>query len=166
MQTTKPMHCVKSDIDSIKVGIADGTVSILATDHAPHPQHTKDVPFPDASFGIVGLDCALGLYAKALIDDGVLDWPAMLMMMTANPANLIGRTDLGSLRIGGTADIAIIDPSTAWTIDKTVFASVARNCPFHGWNVHARSIATMFGGKLTSHCLGDRAKHCNLPEVV
>ena len=156
----------QSDIDTIKEGIADGIITILATDHAPHPQHTKDVPFPDASFGIVGLDCALGLYAKALIDDSVLDWPAMLTMMTANPAKLIGRTDLGSLRIGGTADITLIDPSTAWTIDKTTFASVAENCPFHGWNVHARSIATMFGGKLTSHCLGDRANHCNLPEVV
>lgn len=156
----------QSDIDTIKEGIADGTITILATDHAPHPQHTKDVPFPDASFGIVGLDCALGLYVKALIDDGVLDWLAMLTMMTTNPANLIGRTDLGSLTVGGTADITIIDPSLEWTIDKDTFASEAGNCPFHGWNVHARPIATMFGGKLTSHCLGDRANHCNLPEVV
>ena len=156
----------QSDIDSIKEGIGDGTITILATDHAPHPLHTKDVPFPDASFGIVGLDCALALYAKALIDDSVLDWTSMLTMMTANPANLIGRTDLGSLKVGGTADITIIDPSTEWTIDMTTFASTGRNCPFHGWIVHARSIATMFGGKLTSHCLGDRAIHCNLPEVV
>ena len=156
----------QSDIDTIKEGIADGTITILATDHAPHPEHTKDMPFPDASFGIVGLDCALALYSKALIDDSVLDWPAMLTMMTTNPANLIGRTDLGSLTVGGSADITVIDPSTAWSIDMTKFSSTGRNCPFHGWNVHARSIATMFGGNLTSHCLGDRANHCNLPEVV
>ncbi len=156
----------QSDIDTIKEGIADGTITILATDHAPHPQHTKDVPFSEASFGIVGLDCALGLYAKALIDDGVLDWPAMLAMMTANPAALIGRNDLGSLMVGGTADITVIDPSTSWTIDMTTFASMGGNCPFHGWNVPAQVIATLFGGKLTSHRLGDRSDYCNLPKVV
>ncbi|MEE2912989.1 MAG: dihydroorotase [Planctomycetota bacterium] len=156
----------QADIDEIKEGIADGTITILATDHAPHPHETKCVPFPEASFGIVGLDCALALYAKALIDDGVLDWPALLRMMTSNPANLIGRSDLGSLTVGETADIAIIDPSMQWTIDMTKFASTGRNSPFHGWNVNARSIATIFGGRITSHLLGDRASHCNLPEVV
>ena len=156
----------QSDIDTIKEGISDSTITILATDHAPHPQRTKSVPFPEASFGIVGLDCALGLYAKALIDDGVLDWPAMLAMMTTNPANLIGRTDLGTLTVGGTADITVIDPATHWTIDMTEFASTGRNCPFHDWNVNAQSIATMLTGRLTHHTLGDRANHCNLPEVV
>jgi dihydroorotase len=154
------------DIAAIKEGIADGTITILATDHAPHPQSTKSVPFPEASFGIVGLDCALALYAKALIEDGVLDWPAMLAMMTTNPANFIGRSDLGSLKIGGVADVTVIDPSVGWTIDMNQFASTGRNCPFHGWQVNGRSIATMFAGQLTSHLLGDRVNHCNSPEVV
>ena len=66
----------QSDIDTLKAGILDHTISILATDHAPHPLHTKECSFAEASFGIVGLECALALYAKALIDEGSLDWVA------------------------------------------------------------------------------------------
>lgn len=149
------------DIDQIKEGIADSTIEILATDHAPHPLHTKDMPFKEASFGIVGLDCALALYAKALIDDGVLDWPKMLAMMTCNPANLINRPDLGVLTVGSRADVTIIDPSISWTIDVQQFASTAQNCPFDGWNVRGRAIATMYGGNLAYHSLGERQNRCN-----
>ena len=137
------------DIEALKEGIADGTITILATDHAPHPKTTKDRPFAEASFGIVGLDCALALYAKALIQDGVLDWPAMLAMMTNQPADLIRRPDLGRLVEGGTADITLIDPRCAWTIDAMAFESTGRNCPFDGWNVTGKAIMTMFGGHIT-----------------
>ena len=137
------------DIEALKEGIVDGTITILATDHAPHPLATKDRPFAEASFGIVGLDCALALYAKALIQDGVLDWPAMLAMMTNQPADLIRRPDLGRLAEGGTADITVIDPRCAWTIDATTFGSTGRNCPFNGWNVTGKAIMTMFGGRIT-----------------
>ncbi len=149
------------DIDTIKEGIADGTIKILATDHAPHPQHTKEKPFKEASFGIVGLDCALALYAKALIDDGVVDWTDMLSMMTCNPATLINRPDLGSLRVGGIADITIIDPNLTWTIDVNTFASTGRNCPFDGWNVKGKAIATIYSGILSHQTLRDRAQRCN-----
>lgn len=149
------------DINLIKEGIADGTIEILATDHAPHPLHTKNVPFDKASFGIVGLDCALALYAKALIDDGVLDWASMLAMMTRNPATLINRPELGSLTVGNRADITIIDPNLTWTIDSQIFASTARNCPFDGWKVKGKAIATIYSGVLTSQCLSDRINHCN-----
>ena len=149
------------DIDLIKKGIAEGTIEILATDHAPHPMHTKEKPFAEASFGIVGLDCALALYAKALIDDGVLDWPKMLAMMTNNPANLINRPSLGTLGTGSPAEITIIDPTFAWTIDSKSFASTARNCPFDGWQVKGKAIATISNGNLALHSLGDRQNHCN-----
>ncbi len=137
------------DIDALKEGIADGTITILATDHAPHPEASKDRPFSEASFGIVGLDCALALYAKALIQDGVLDWPSMLAMMTNQPADLIRRPDLGRLTEGGVADITVIDPRCAWTIDAHAFGSAGRNCPFDGWNVTGKAILTMYGGKVT-----------------
>ena len=156
----------KSDIAAIKEGIADGTIAILATDHAPHPMHTKECSFAEASFGIVGLDCALALYAKALIDDGVLDWPRMLAMMTKNPASLINRPNLGILKVGQMADITIIDPNHNWTIDVNTFASMARNCPFDGWNVTSKSIATIYQGKIVHHNLSERATCCNLPEIV
>ncbi|MBC8201014.1 MAG: dihydroorotase [Planctomycetes bacterium] len=150
-----------SDINLLKEGIADGTIKILATDHAPHPLHTKNKPFADASFGIVGLDCALALYAKALVEDDVLTWPQMLSMMTLHPAALINRPELGRLQVGMRADITIIDPNYTWTIDSNTFASMARNCPFDGWNVTGRAIATIFGGNISHQILNDRFAHCN-----
>jgi len=152
----------QQDIEAIKQGIVDGTISILATDHAPHPMHTKELEFEKASFGIVGLDCAIALYAKALIDDGTIDWPQMLAMMTCNPATLINRQDLGQLRVGDKADITIIDPNNLWTIDATTFASTARNCPFDGWDVNCKVIATIYNGKVVFETLGSRATHCEL----
>jgi dihydroorotase len=140
----------RRDIDQLKEGVADGTITVLATDHAPHLPETKGTDFATASFGIVGLDCALPLYIKALIDDGVLDWPAMLAMMTINPARLLGldRTGIGRMAVGLPADITVIDPSIRWTIDPSQFASVGRNSPFGGWEVTGRSILTVVGGEI------------------
>ena len=136
------------DIDTIKQGIVDGIITILATDHAPHPAHTKAVDFSSASFGIVGLECALPLYSKALVQSGVIDWPEMLAMMTCNPARLVGLDahGIGSLQPGGPADITIIDPDLEWTIDAADFKSTGRNCPFHGWNVQGRAVRTIVRG--------------------
>lgn len=139
----------QKDIETIKDGIKRNVITILATDHAPHTQESKDLPFPDASFGIVGIECALALYIKALIDDDIIDWPEMLAMMTSNPANLIGRSDLGRLSIGGKADVTVINPREEWTIMASDFLSPARNCPFNGWKVHGRAILTVLGGKIT-----------------
>jgi len=140
----------KGDIDQLKHGIADGTITILATDHAPHLPQTKQTDFANASFGVVGLDCALSLYAKALVDDGVIDWPAMLAMMTINPARLVGldRAGIGRLAVGLPADVTVIDPQLSWTIDVATFASAGRNCPFHTWQVHARAVATIVSGRI------------------
>ncbi len=150
----------QSDIDAIKEGIADHTISILATDHAPHPLATKECDFPNASFGIVGLECALALYTKALIEEGPLDWPEMLAMMTCNPANLIRRPSLGRFTVGDLADIAIIDPNYSWTIDSSSFASSGKNCPFDGWNVNCKPIATVWGGEIVYETLGNRLARC------
>lgn len=136
------------DIDQLKQAVADGTITILATDHAPHPIESKATDFASASFGIVGLDCALPLYAKALIADGVLDWPAMLAMMTINPARLLGLDSrgIGRLAVGLPADVTVIDPELQWTINADEFATTGRNCPFNGWNVAGRAIATIVAG--------------------
>jgi dihydroorotase len=138
------------DVDQLKEGVADGTITILATDHAPHLPESKDTDFASASFGVIGLDGALPLYARALIEDGVIDWPAMLAMMTINPARLVGldRTGIGKLAVGLPADITVIDPQLQWTIDAGQFASAGRNCPFDGWNVTGRAVATMVGGRM------------------
>jgi dihydroorotase len=138
----------QQDIDALKQGIADGIITILATDHAPHPAHTKAVDFASASFGIVGLECALPLYCRALIESNVIDWPAMLAMMTCNPARLVGldAQGIGSLQVGGPADITIIDPDLEWTIDASTFRSTGRNCPFDGWPVRGRATTTIVQG--------------------
>lgn len=137
------------DIDLLKEGVADGTITVLATDHAPHPASTKNVPFAQASFGIVGLDCALPLYIKALIDDGVIDWPRMIAMMTDEPARLIGLNTrgIGQLRVGTPADVTVLDPSLEWMIEPSEFASAGRNCPFAGWKVRGRAIAAFIDGE-------------------
>ncbi len=137
------------DIELLKEGVADGTITILATDHAPHPLDRKQLDFADAAFGIVGLECALPLYRAALIDDGVIDWPALLAMMTVNPARLVGidSIGLGSLATGGPADVTVIDPDLQWTIDPGEFSSMGRNCPFAGREVRGRAIATIVGGE-------------------
>jgi dihydroorotase len=139
----------KRDIDQLKQGIAEAVITILATDHAPHPIATKEVEFSKASFGIVGVDCALALYKLALIDDGVIDWPQMIAMMTINPARLVrlDQQGIGTLTVGGPADITVIDPNLEWTIDVNEFASAARSCPFDGWPVKGRAIATIVAGE-------------------
>ncbi len=141
------------DIAGLKEGIADGTITILATDHAPHPPHRKDVEFEAAAFGIVGLEAALPLYMKALVDDGVIDLGAMLAMMTCNPARLLGidRMGMGALAVGGPADVTVIDPHMEWTIRADEFASTGRNCPFDGWTVKGRAVATIVAGETVHH---------------
>jgi dihydroorotase len=140
----------RRDIDQLKEAVADGSISVLATDHAPHPARRKNVDFAHAAFGLVGLDCALALYIKALVEDGVVNMKSMLAMMTCNPAALIGleRRGLGRLAVDGPADVTVIDPSLQWTIRAADFATTGRNCPFEGWKVRGRAIATIVAGEL------------------
>ncbi len=136
------------DVEAILAGIKDGTITILATDHAPHTQEEKELEFAAAPYGIIGLDCALPLYIRALIESGTVDWPTMLAMMTSNPAKLCKLTGKGSLSPGSDADVTIIDPKCHWTIDAGDFASKSRNCPFHGWNVTGRAMVTIVNGQV------------------
>jgi dihydroorotase len=138
------------DIDALKEGIADGTITILATDHAPHPPETKATDFTSASFGVVGVEAAIPLYATALIADGVIDWMQMVAMMTTHPAALVGldQRGLGSLTASGPADITIINPDATWTIDPEKSAGTGRNTPFAGRNVTGRIEATIVAGRV------------------
>ncbi len=137
------------DIAGLKEGIADGSITLLATDHAPHPTHRKQVEFENAAFGIVGLETALPLYMEALVADGVIDIATMLAMMTCNPARLLGidRMGLGSLAVGGPADVTVIDPQMQWTVVAGEFASTGRHSPFEGRTVRGRAIATIVAGE-------------------
>jgi len=140
----------RRDIAELKAAIADGTIDVLATDHAPHTAAEKARDFASAPFGIIGLDCALPLYAKALVEDGVIGWPRMIELMTRTPAELCGldALGLGSLKVGAPGDVTVIDPALEWTIDVEQFASKSRNCPFHGWKVRGRAVMTVVAGKV------------------
>jgi dihydroorotase len=136
------------DIKALLKGVKDGTITILATDHAPHTIDEKQLEFSAAPFGIIGLDCALPLYSRALIDSGTIDWPAMIAMMTVNSARLVNLDSKGTLGAGADADVTVIDPRESWTIDAAQFKSKSRNCPFHGWPVTGRATAAIVAGQV------------------
>ncbi|MHC4555907.1 MAG: dihydroorotase [Planctomycetota bacterium] len=137
----------KKDVEALQQAIADGLIDALATDHAPHLQSEKELEFLAAPFGIASLECALALYVKALIEPGILDWPSLIRLMTANPAKIIG-IDKGTLGVGKQADVTIIDPDAEYKIDVNEFRSKSRNCPYHGWTVKARVEKTIVGGEI------------------
>ncbi len=135
------------DVDALKQAISEGLIDALATDHAPHLQSEKELEFLTAPFGIASLECALGLYVKALIEPGILDWPDLIRLMTEKPAGIIG-IDKGTLGKGRQADITIIDPEKEYTIDTNTFRSKSRNCPYHGWKVKGKVEKTIVGGEI------------------
>lgn len=139
------------DIDALRAAVADGTITILATDHAPHAAHEKEQPFEVAPFGIVGLETALPLYREALIDSGAIDWPRLIALMTIEPARLCGLDGLGlgTLAIGGPADLTVIDPDAEWTIGRSVFGDRAANSPFLGRPCRSRTELTIAAGRVT-----------------
>jgi len=140
------------DVQALRQAVADGTIDVLATDHAPHAKEEKELEFALAPFGIIGLEAAVGLYAKALIGDGaagagVTDWPTLIARMTTGPAKLI-RRPLGTLTPGAEADITLINPTANYTVDVTTFKSRSRNCPYHGWTLPAKAVMTIVRGEI------------------
>jgi dihydroorotase len=137
----------RRDQEALLEGLADDTIEILASDHAPHASYEKEVEFADAPFGIVGLETELGLFIKLLIVARVLDWPQMLAKLTINPARLLG-LDRGTLAPGAPADVTLIAETRPWTVDSSLFHSRSRNTPFHGWELPGRATHTVVDGRL------------------
>ena len=138
----------ESDRQALVEAIAEGVITILGTDHAPHTAESKEVYFAAASFGIVGLEGAVPLYAEALVASGAIEWPRLVAMTTIEPARLHGldRHGLGMLREGGPADVTVIDPAKRWTIDPDRFATQGRNSPFAGRTVVCKPRMTIVAG--------------------
>jgi dihydroorotase len=143
----------QADADAILAGLKDGTLSVLATDHAPHAPEKKERELDQAPNGILGLETFLPLCVTYLIEPGHLTWPQMLAKMTVNPADVLG-IDRGTLKPGRPADVTVIDPKVKWTVDATRFKSKSRNTPFHGWKVIGRAVVTIVGGEVKKNELG------------
>ena len=137
------------DVEAVVAGVIDGTITVLATDHAPHAPEEKALDFESAPFGIIGLETALALYAQALVAPGHIGWHRLIELMTVNPAKLCGLDEmgLGRLEAGGPADITLIDPELEWTISGSDLAGKSRNTPFLGRTVKGRAVRTMVAGR-------------------
>jgi dihydroorotase len=134
-------------VDACIAGLIDGTIDVIATDHAPHAAEKKLQELDRAPFGIIGLETALGLVITKLIAPGHLDWSTALAKMTINPAQALG-INKGTLAIGADADVTIIDPDVCWTVRPTEFHSKSTNSPFAGWTLKGRATTVIVGGRV------------------
>ncbi|HEX2077221.1 MAG TPA: dihydroorotase [Longimicrobium sp.] len=139
----------EADRQTVRQGVRDGTLDVIATDHAPHHYDEKEQAFEDAPNGIVGLETSLGLSYTELVAAGLLDLSALIDRMSCAPARAmhLDRLGLGSLREGGLGDVTIIDPRIEWTVDPTQFHSMSRNTPFAGRALRCRAVRTIVGGR-------------------
>jgi len=142
----------EADMLAIRDAVAEGVITILATDHAPHTTDAKLRPFEQAPFGLVGLESALPLYAQALVHTGLIGWPRLIELLTINPARLcnLDRLGLGALTVGAPADVAIIDPDIEWTLSTDQLAGKSANTPFLGRRLKGRSTHAIVAGRIAN----------------
>ncbi len=144
------------DRQAVRDGVADGTLDVIATDHAPHHYDEKEQAFDEAPFGLVGLETALGLAVTELVEKGVLDLPTLVDRMSCAPARAFDLPG-GTLRTGSPADVVVFDPTAEWTVDPARFRSKSRNTPFAGWTLRGRALLTLVGGRVVFDA-GDDAR--------
>ena len=135
-----------ADVEAVLAGFQDGTLDVLATDHAPHHYDEKEQAFDDAPNGIVGLETTLGLLHTHLVATGVIELPTMVERMSCAPARAF-RLPGGTLRSDTPADVTVMDPGARWTVEGRRFLSKSRNTPFEGWDLVGRAVLTVVGGR-------------------
>ena len=137
----------QTDVDALLEGISDGTLSVLASDHAPHADFEKEVEFDAAPFGIIGLETEIGLFVDLLVHKHRrVDIVRLIEMYTAEPAKLL-KLEAGTLSVGASADVTLLNPDLEWTVQIDKFESGSRNSPFDGWKLKGRAVRTIVGGK-------------------
>ena len=137
----------KKDVEAIINGLRDGTIDVIATDHAPHSAEEKALPFDEAPNGIIGLETSLALALTFLYHSGKLSIDEIIKLMSTRPAEIL-KIEAGNLIEGGAADIVIFDPDEEWTVDPSLFKSKARNTPFGGMKLRGKVKYTISQGKI------------------
>jgi dihydroorotase len=137
----------KEDVEALRQGLKDGTIDVIASDHAPHTPAEKARGWEEAPMGAIGLETTLGVVLTALVQPGIITLSQAIERMSSNPARILGIPG-GSLEVGTPADITIIDLEKKWVVDSSAFASKGRNTPFTGWRLRGKAYATIVRGEV------------------
>jgi dihydroorotase len=140
----------EKDVFSLREALADGTIDIVATDHAPHATETKECEWQEASFGMLGLETALSIVNLTMIQSGLSDWPTMVKRMSSAPAAIGRYVQHGKdIAVGNPAHVTVMNPTATYRVDRDLVASKSRNTPFHGMELPGVVGATFYNGSLT-----------------
>jgi dihydroorotase len=139
-----------ADVEALRAGLADGTIDIVATDHAPHPHEDKDCEWQAAAFGMLGLETALSIVQATMVDTGLIDWAGVAERLSVAPARIGQLADHGRpIASGEPANIVLYDAAATRVIEAANLASLSRNTPYAGRELPGRVVATFLRGKAT-----------------
>jgi len=140
----------EADVMALREALADGTIDIVATDHAPHPAESKECEWQEASFGMIGLETALSIVTKTIFETGLLTWSAIADRMSYAPARIGRYAEHGQeIRVGAPAHLTVMNPTKSMRVDRDLVSSRSRNTPFHGMELPGVVMATFFKGNLS-----------------
>ena len=148
----KPPLRTDDDIEALIAGLKDGTIDAIATDHAPHAPEIKEVEFTEAANGVTGLETALGVIHRELVEKGLLSWGDVVRLMSTNPATILG-IDGGSITAGMAADLTVYDPVRPWAVDPAAMKSKSGNTPYFDWELPGTVVMTIVGGVVNENDL-------------
>jgi dihydroorotase len=140
----------EADVHALREALADGTIDIVATDHAPHPTESKECEWQEAAFGMLGLETALSIVQKTMVDTGMMNWIQVADRMSIAPARIGGYEEHGQpLVVGSIANLVVINPTKKWTVDRDLVLSKSSNTPYHGHELPGVITHTFFKGTAT-----------------
>jgi dihydroorotase len=138
----------ETDVHALREALADGTIDIVATDHAPHPTEAKECEWQEAAFGMLGLETALSIVQKTMVDSGLMNWSQVADRMSIAPARIGGYAEHGQpLAVGAIANLVIVNPKQRWTVDRDLVLSRSSNTPYHGYELPGVVTHTFFKGR-------------------
>ena len=140
----------EADVHALREALADGTIDIVATDHAPHPTESKECEWQEAAFGMLGLETALSIVQKTMVDSGLMNWSQVADRMSIAPARIGGYENHGQpIVVGSVANLVVINPTQEWTVDRDLVLSKSSNTPYHGHVLPGVITHTFFKGAAT-----------------